>query len=630
MKNKIILTSAICFFFISLLTGQTSQLYIPKNFQHAYANGTRSMDGKPGLQYWQNRSDYDVKIKFDPRAGFLTGEEKITYYNNSPDTLQSLVFNLFPNYFQKSAVRDYKIDPRDENNGVAITKLLINGHEVDLSPETGMAEINQTKLTIHLDAPILPGSTSIITVVWSYSINKYTHLRTGRVDSTTWFIGYFFPRIAVYDDIDGWDLSIYKGQAEFYNDFGDFHVEISVPPRFIVFATGLLQNPDKVLNEKYATRLKAAFSSDEIVHIIKEKDINDSYITPNKPFNKWVFMAENVTDFAFATSDHYLWDATSLEVDNASGRRVLIDAAYNKNSHDFYQVCDIARKSIKFMSFEFPGVPFPYPNETVFNGLSEMEFPMMVNDHSVDDFHMLVGLTSHEIFHTYFPFFMGTNEIKYAWMDEGWATLGDFLISSVLDTITGSSFFFTDSYNHIMGKDEDMPIITNSYLINSPTYQVNSYTKTAMFYYMLMDVLGDNVFKMTVQEYINRWNGKHPMPYDFFFTLNEVCGQNLDWLFNPWFFEYGYPDLSIKTVTPDDSGYTVIIEKVGHYPVPIHLVVFREDGSTQVIHKAASAWKEGNDTFTFNLEKSKKIIYLSLGDITIPDADKSNNIFLFD
>ncbi len=608
----------------SIIIAQETELYIPVNIQKAYTNQTRTSDGNPGPNYWQNQADYKINVEINPHTGLVTGSEEIVYFNNSPQNLNKLYVHLFMNIYKKGNPREYAIDYNDETEGVIIESLSVNGEKINNSA----VEYIHNDFILHLDNPLDSGQKAKLSISWHYTINKKSHFRTGQVDSTSWFVAYFFPRIAVYDDIDGWNDFKYSGSAEFYNDFGDFEVDITVPRNFVVWATGLLQNPNDVLNKKYANRLSTALTSDNIINIIDSTECNSNQITQSNKKNTWRFKADYVNDFAFAISDHYLWDASSIIVDKNSGRRVLIDAAYNKHSQDFYRVAKIARQSIEYMSNEIPGVPFPYPNQTVFNGDDEMEYPMMVNNISTDNPVYLVKLTSHEIFHSYFPFYMGTNESKYAWMDEGFASFGDYLIVSELVSPEVADYYYLDSYKANAGFEADVPIFINSKHITRPIYHYNAYTKPAAFLYVLKDLLGKEIFVKTLQEFMRRWNGKHPIPYDFFYTLNDVCGQNLNWLFKPWFFEFGYVDLAIKDVTYNSGKSEVIIEKIGHYPAPVHLEIFYLDSSSEIIKKKTSVWKNGHQTYILTLPEKSPIKRLELKSRLVPDADVSNNVFI--
>lgn len=311
-------------------------------------------------------------------------------------------------------------------------------------------------------------------------------------------------------------------------------------------------------------------------------------------------------------------------VDKKTGRRVFINAAYNKDSKDFYKVSKAARAEIEYMSTVLPGVPFPFPVETVYNGSGGMEYPMMVNDSSVPDSSM-VGLTSHEISHSYFPFYMGINETKYAWMDEGWAAYIDFMTTSTIYSIEVIKNSRVKAYKSAIGNDLDLPIIAISKYLRSPVYRYNAYIKAAYFYNMLKDYLGDNLFLKALHEYMDRWNGKHPIPYDFFNSMSNSTGKDLTWLIKPWFFEYGYLDLAIKNISQTGSKYNIIIEKKGRYPGGFKLKLFYSDRTMEIISKNVSIWINGNSQYVTEVPAEKKILKAILFDKIWLDADSSND-----
>lgn len=631
MKNtprKIILVSLSILVLISV--AWVSDIYMPINIKNAYDNETRSFDGNPGKNYWQNRSDYKIHIDFDPATRLVKGSEEIVYFNNSPDELNLLIFQLLPNLYKKENRRDFEIESDDMSEGVIITELILNGKQIDISPNTQALIYDHTNMQLSLTEPLKSGEKIDIKISWHYTLNENSHMRTGVVDSSSFFVAYFFPRIAVYDDIDGWAIHKYMGDTEFYNDFGDFEVSIAVPKNFIVWATGSLENPEEVLEKKYLKRYQQAFASDSIVHIINSSECTQNNITKNNKTNTWKFKASNVTDFAFASSDHYLWDATSIVVDSETGRRVFVDAAYDKNSWDFYGVNEISRQAVEFMSYQIPGIPFPYPEVTVFNGLDAMEYPMMVNNISERNINETIKVTAHEILHNYLPFYLGINETKYAWMDEGFTSFCEHLFLCEAISPEEADFYFLESYKGNAGYSWDAPIITVSEFLKRPTYTFNSYPKPAGFFLTLYDLLGKEKFKETIKEFMSRWNGKHPTPYDLFFTLNNTSGQNLDWLIKPWFFEFGYLDLAIKSISADDEDYRIIIERKGKFPAAVHLKIVYADGSMEIIKENASVWMNGDTEYLIEAGVSKKIDYVELLDPSLLDANSSNNIKYFE
>ena len=291
---------------------------------------------------------------------------------------------------------------------------------------------------------------------------------------------------------------------------------------------------------------------------------------------------------------------------------------------------NIARASIRYFSSELPGVAFPYPRLTVFNGGGGMEFPMMVNDGSSNRRSGTVHVTSHEIAHSYFPFYMGTNERKYAWMDEGWATMLPDVIQNRLapdyDPINRTMKRFTE----VSGTELDIPMIVPSIVYGSnvyrPSYRNAAYSRPGAAYLMLQNVLGEKRFAKALQEYIRRWHHKHPIPYDFFFTFDDVTGQDLSWFWKPWFFEFGYPDLGLKEIRGTKTGTDIIIEKIGLLPVPIHLEMETEDGETLTVDKSAAVWKDGRTEFGLHLDLVKKLKRVRLGSSHIPDVNPENNL----
>ena len=606
---------------------QSSSIFTPINIQNAYAKKTRSFDGRPGIVYWQNRADYKINVSLNPENLLVNGDEIISYSNSSPDTLRHIVFHLFPNMYKKGLIRDSDIDPNDESDGITIDRLAVNGKEISLGTNNENILVEHTLLRLTLPAPLYPQKQISIDVAWHYTLNRGSHIRTGAVDSSSFFLAYFFPRIAVYDDINGWNYYHYTNDSEFYNDFGNFDVSVTMPKDYIVWATGILKNPDEVLSEKYLNRYKAVIQSNVIMKIIDTADLRQGNFTKPNKFNVWKFKADNVTDFAIGTSDHYLWDATSIIVDSKSNRKLLLDVAYNKNSKDFYKVISIARQSVELMCNTFPGVPYPYPEETIFNGLSEMEYPMMVNNRSYgDDLHSAIDLTAHEVFHAYFPFYCGFNEVNYAWMDEGITSLATYSYVKAIDP-GFETVCFIDAYRPYMGSSIDLPVFTNSSSMRRPVYDMMTYPKSALFFIYLRDVLGDDVFKKSFQEFIARWNGKHPLPYDLFNTITNVSGKNIDWLIKPWIFEYGYVDIGIKDIVEQNEKYLINVERKGNYPAPVNLKISYKDGSSEMIHYSAEIWKNGEVLFTIERSLYKRILKVDVIDEYGVDVNDYNNTF---
>jgi len=617
MQKKNLLFFICLFVFVQCF----AQLPLPRNIQTAYNKGTRSQNGSPGKNYWQNTADYTLNINFNPATRELKGIVNIVYTNNSDDTLNEIWFKIYPNLYKEGSPRAQSISKEDVSDGVQITSMKISGVEKDVSN----LSVNATNMIVKID-PLPQGKQIEFEIAYSYVLNKDSHIRTGEIDPNSDFVAYFFPRIAVYDDIDGWNKYPYTGTQEFYNDFCNFKANITVPKNFVVWATGNLLNCNEVLNSTYCERLQNAETSDEIVTIIDTNDLKTQNITTNNTGNTWRFEATDVTDFVFATSDHYIWKSTSVMVDKTTRRRTRVDAAFNPVHKDYFDVIDHARATVFHMSYDFPKWPYPYPHETVFDGLDQMEYPMMVNDNPLEDHESEIELTDHEIFHTIFPFYMGINETKYAWMDEGWATIGEWLISPMIDSNIVDEYGVT-SYEMNAGKEIDLPIKTLSTQINGMTYFLNSYPKPAFGYLFVKDLLGDELFTKALHYYIEQWHGKHPMPHDFFNCMNKGSGQNLDWFWQRWFFDDGVPDLAITDATHSGNNYNVLITSKGNKPVPLDLTIFYTDGSTQKIHRTIAVWEKSNELSLFFTAK-KPVHKLVLGSGHVPDINKEDNDYI--
>ncbi len=597
-------------FVVILGFGLSAQsLYMPLEFQRAVRNGTRTMTGVPGPKYWINHSDYNIKATFDPVKAYLTGSEEITYYNNSPDTLKQLVFRLYQDFFKKGAVRDFQVDPADVHDGTKINSFSVDGQTYKDKELRHYSDV----MFVKLKKPILPHSITKVQVKWEEPIPTHRPIRYGKYGDRTFFIGYWYPEIAVYDDVFGWDTRPFTGLQEYFNDpQNNFHVEITVPAPNVVWAAGILQNPDHVFSKKILSRVQKAKKSDDIVNIITPKDIKKHDILSTKQGNlTWIFEGKHIEEFAFATSDHYLWDGSGLKMPD--GRRVFISAAYNPESKAFAHKAWLARQIIENYSYKTLKVPFPYPKMTVFNGGGAMEYPMMVNEYNFTDSCGDAYVTAHEIGHTYFPFLTGANETFYAWMDEGIINfIPRFFAQSLYpDKCKNIYRDMIKRYAPVAGTIRDIPIAVSTALVSDHTaYRHIAYNRPAFAFYELVQYVGEDQFFKALNEYAKRWEYKHPYPYDFFYTFNQVLGQDLSWFWRPYFFEFAYPDLGITKYDYKDGNLTVTIKNIGGLPLPVKLTITAADGSQKVVERKMDVWKDtGQINITVPMaQKPKKIV----------------------
>jgi len=339
--------------------------------------------------------------------------------------------------------------------------------------------------------------------------------------------------------------------------------------------------------------------------------------------NAWRFRATNIADVAFATSDHYVWDAGSVAVEAGSRPRVSVQAAYNDTAADYRHIVRYASHALDWLSHEWPGVPYPFEKTTVVQGPAGMEYPMMANDESYPDTLFSRFVAEHEIAHSYFPFYMGINETRYTFMDEGMTTATEYLLNIAnMGRQKTDSFFKEFRVKGWVVNDspmEDLAIVTPN------TTGDNGYGRPALGYLALKEMLGDSLYRRALHEYIARWHGKHPTPWDYFNTYNNATGQNLDWFWQRWFMDNGYIDVGIASVTSARNGTRVVLDNVGGMPAPVTLVVNYTDGSADSLRQTAAIWKTDVRRATLTLPTRKPVQSVALEGGIWMDANAAND-----
>ncbi|WP_286970001.1 M1 family metallopeptidase [Flavobacterium sp. UBA4854] len=622
MKKKFLQFALIAF----VLFAQNSfaqELYMPRNIKKAYENGTRSKDGKPGAHYWQNRGKYNMEISVDPKTRLVSGTESIIYENNSKDTLRNLVIRFVNNLHKPSSPRGGEVSNDFLSDGLTITSLKIE-NEVYKEDAKNWGTVGNVKL----QKPILPNSKTIINIQWNYPLSKESG-REGQIDETTFFVAYSYPRVSVFDDYNGWDRLAHTDRQEFYNDFNDYVFSVKAPKNYVVYATGDLLNPDEVLQPEFASRLKKSYTTDEILHIANEQEMKSGVVTKQYDWNIWKFEAKNISDVCFGLSDHYLWDASSVVVDKKTNRRASIQAAYNVKGTDFVHSVKNNQYALDWFSNNWPGIPYPFSKMTAFQGFADMEYPMMCNDSQMDDPVFAQLVQDHEVAHTYFPFYMGINETRYAFMDEGWATTFEYLIGIAEHGKEAADKFYQDfrvrNYIKDRSAEQDQPIITMSTQVSGAGYGNNSYGKASLSYLALKDMLGDEMFKKALHFYMDTWNGKHPIPWDYFNSFNTATGKNLNWFFNNWFFTNNYLDIAVKGLSADKK--TITVENIGGFAIPFDVVITYADKSKAIVHQTPAIWEKNEKIAKIILKSTKKIEKIELDGGIFMDATPENNIF---
>lgn len=614
---------------------QSNKIFIPNQIKKLYDGKTRSWDGKPGDKYWINRADYNINIKLNPDSAVIEGNETIKYFNNSPFDLDKLVIQLFNNLYRKGSERDFEIAEEDLTDGVKIKKLIVGEKEITIEEEVQFTSTNM--IISNLPGGFIPHNDSVkLYFEWETQLPKISFMRTGKYDDGVIFAAYFYPKIAVYDDVYGWDKLEYTGEQEFYSDFGNYEVKITLPEKYMVWATGLLQNAGELFSENIYKKYINALSSDKVIKIISAEDLAaGNYLLNKNENNTWYYKAENIPDFSFGCSNKFLWDGVSAVVDKSTGRRSFVDAAYPDSAKYFDEAAQLSKYAIEYLSNELPGYPYPYPKFTSFDNTQKwgggMEFPMMANDGEYNDKAGFVTLLIHEMGHTYFPFFTGTNERRYSWMDEGWASF--FPTEFAPKYIEGYSHYnwYKNFYKNwgILGSENDLPLMVSSHSLRGPSLTILSYARSFFAIHSLKNLLGEQLFKTCLIEFIERWKGKHPLPYDFFFTFNDVSGEDLSWFWKPWFYDFANCDLAIESSINDEANTVIKILKIGAQPVPVKVKLVYNDETVETIVKNIRIWQSEKNEFEINTDKNKILKSAEIITDQIPDVDSSNNYIEF-
>jgi hypothetical protein len=603
-------------------TASAQELYKPRDIKKAFANGTRSEDGRPGKAYWQNKARYTINIKATPPNRTIYGTEDITYINNSPNELKQLVFKLFMNIHKPGAPRLGGVSAENYTKGVIIDSIVSGGQRVKFSSRAF------TIMPLALPQALASKDSVKLSIAWHYDLSLEQG-REGVIDSTTFFLAYFYPRIAVYDDYRGWDTTPFMEALEFYSDFNDYTLNVQVPKNYLVWATGTLTNAASVLQPAILNRYKQSLTDNNVIRIVTSQDHAGKAVTAQNEMNTWQFTSSHIPDVALNISDHYVWDGSSLVVDKSTGRRASVQTAYNDTAKDYPHVVRFGKESLEWLSNNWPGIPYPYEKSVIVQGYAGMEYPMMANDETYEDTLFSKFVAFHELAHTYMPFYMGINETRYGFMDEGWATALEYLFNADKMGKEKTEEFFkefrVENWATDPSQEQDMPIISVGSSLTGGAIGNNQYGKPALAYLALKQLLGDALFKKSLQEYMRRWNGKHPIPWDFFHSINNASGQNLNWFWNSWFFSNNYMDLAVADVKTAAGGTTVSIQNIGGMPVPFDVVLTYTDGTTESFHQTPAVWQKNGKATSVTVKTKKAVTAVKLDGGIYMDATPKDN-----
>jgi len=598
----------------------------------------RTGAGSPGPDYWQQRADYVIRATLDTSAQTVTGQERITYTNNSPDTLRYLWLQLDQNLFSSKSRGSRIFDQGSRfgtagaEGGVTLTKVT--------APRTGAAQsqrsvplkylVNGTVMRVDLPAPLPPRRRQVIDIVWSFPFGPNSN-RMGleQIDGGyVYEVAQWYPRLAVYDDVRGWNTEQYLGQGEFYLEYGSFDVSLTLPANMLVAATGTLQNPGQVLTAVQRQRLAQARLSDSTVVIRGKDEVGDPASRPPSPSGTltWRFTADSVRDFAWAAARHFVWDAA-----RTNKGKTLAMSFYPPSAEPVW------RESTQYIRFAVDHYSswyrYPYPVAINVNGIEGgMEYPMIVFCHNRTDGPALFSVTDHEIGHTWFPMVVGNNERLYAWMDEGFNTFMNYYNWEEKYPGTYNRRGNPGLYLPLAVSGREEPIMTPADRIRG-SLSVTAYTKPGLGLILLRDrILGRERFDPAFREYIRRWAYKHPTPADFFRTMEDGVGEDLSWFWRSWFYTTDRLDQAVDSVAAVDSAglvaSRVYLRSAGAMPMPVELDLRFADGRQQHLSLPVEIWYGGSQ-YTLLVPGAERVTGATIDARNqFPDVRRENNSWM--
>ncbi len=575
---------------------------LPTGVKRALMQGTRDSSGAPGRNYWQLRVDYTIRARIDTTTSVLSGSERVLVHNASPDSLTAIALRLDANIFRGPAPHAAPWMIAEVTDGVMVTRLLVNGQEVELQNPTS------TLATIPLPRAAQPGERVTLDIDWHHKLPGgpgVGHRMTQRWADSLYQPTQWYPRVAMYDDLRGWDRELYLGPSEFFNSFGRFDVTIDAPAGWLVSGTGVLQNPNDVLTATARERLARALESDDITTIVSAEERGAGVATAEGDGSGWLtwhFVADSVNDFAWATARSFVWKTTRATIPTRGV--VPVHMLHLPGRANLYaRAGEITRHALEFYSALW--FPYPFPQLTLQDGPSAgMEYPMVINSNQ--------GAADHEAAHQWWPMVVATNETWYGWMDEGFNQYMNILSAAdaagrapVLDGLG-------QSYGRTVGNEAEPVMMWNANYAGPQFYGFTTYQKAPLMLSMLGGIVGDSAVQRAQREWAMAWRFKHPSPWDWMFFMNRALGQDLGWFWNGWLFSNSSVDGRIATVEVNRGRTRVTVVQDGEMPSPVVLEVkfvpgsepirlpsnaVQRDSVTAVVTYPVDVWFSGDRTF---------------------------------
>lgn len=595
---------------------------------------TRSASGQPGHAYWQNSADYHLNVSLNEDKKEITGTAEITYTNNSPDQLNFLWLQLDQNLFAKNS-RGNAVIPlsgsrngangEDLDGGYKIKSVKLDGQEVKYM-------VIDTRMQIDLPKELkAKGGVAKIKIEYSFISPVYGSNRMGIQDTKNgkiFTIAQWYPRMCVYDDVMGWNTLPYLGASEFYLEYGRITANITVPANHYVVASGELLNPKEVYSKEENNRWEQARNSDKTVMIRTESGMSKNRSSGTKT---WKFKIEQARDFAWASSSAFILDAAKINL--PGGKKSLAISAYPvevSGEKAWGRSTEYTKAAVEHYSQKW--YEYPYPDATnVAGNEGGMEYPGIVFCHMNSAGEDLWGVTDHEFGHTWFPMIVGSNERVFGWMDEGFNT---FINELSTKAFNNGEYYSKEkvsrAQSYMMNDNAAEPIMVGADNMKERSIGPLLYFKPGVGMGILRDaILGHEKFDKAFRTYINRWAFKHPTPWDFFHTMENVSGEELNWFWRGWFFNKWKIDQAVKEVKYVNgdfkNGARITVENLGQLPMPTTVQIKFKDGTTNTVKLPIEVWKR-NAEWTFKVDSKKEIDQVSLDpDAVVPDVNMKNN-----
>jgi hypothetical protein len=592
-------------------------------------NLIRTGSGRPGSRYWQQRADYRIQATLDPESHELRGKETIHYVNRSPDALPYLWLFVEQNICGPTSVTEKLDQPPLVFLGSIFDfscKGFAGGLELE-SVRVGLKDVKPsvygTTMRIDLDRPLAPGAFVDLSIAWHFIVPDYGAGRMGR-DGALYEMGQWYPRMAVYDDVRGWNHDPYIGGGEFYLEDGRFDVSLTLPATYIVGATGVLANPEQVLTAAQRVRLARARASSDAVAIVTADEAGHADRTRPKTTGTltWRFSADSVRDFAFGASPDFRWDASGY-------KRTLINTLYRPSAPEWEEANKMVRSGLQYYSEQW--YPYPYPHMTSIEGPIEgMEYPMITFCPRSPAREDRQWVLAHELGHQWVPMIVGSNERLYPWMDEGFNTFID--LGNAAKYFAGTPY--GDSievhplhlYADHAKPGQEQPLILRP--VESKDLFWTGYQKPALMMQTLRyEVLGKVRFDRSFREYLRTWAYKHPTPADFFRLMRDVSGMDLDWFWRDWIYTTARLDQAVDSVATVDKEQKVFLSNRGSMTLPLEMDLTYDDGSTDRVTLPVEMWNLG-PRFAYRVRSAKPVRKVTVDPRqALPDTDRSNNVF---